>query len=167
MKIFKVLFALLAFALVACEEPDYGTTPDTTVASLGTPENNEIWFTTTDGKVLLNLDETAFNVAVAEVIYSEYDINVIRFAGEVTTIGEGAFEECTNIFNLSLILGVASQITPLTSSGIGPIDYGVMILAGVLPFVLAFRGKLNRWAGAIMFVCFIAYNYYLIVNAGQ
>ena len=73
----------------------------------------------------------------------------------------------SNIFNLSLILGVASQITPLTSSGIGPIDYGVMILAGVLPFVLAFRGKLNRWAGAIMFVCFVAYNYYLIVNAGQ
>jgi cation:H+ antiporter len=73
----------------------------------------------------------------------------------------------SNIFNLSLILGVASQITPLTSSGIGPIDYGVMILAAVLPFVLAFRGKLNRWAGAIMFVCFVAYNYYLIVNAGQ
>jgi cation:H+ antiporter len=73
----------------------------------------------------------------------------------------------SNIFNLSLILGVASQITPLTSSGIGPIDYGVMILAALLPFVLAFRGKLNRWAGAIMFVCFVAYNYYLIVNAGQ
>ena len=108
MKIFKVLFALLAFALVACEEPDYGTTPNTIIASLGTPENNEIWFTTTDGKVLLNLDETAFNVAVAEVIYSEYDINVIRFAGEVTTIGEGAFEECTNIFNLSLPNSVRS-----------------------------------------------------------
>ncbi|MBR2027178.1 MAG: leucine-rich repeat domain-containing protein [Alistipes sp.] len=108
MKIFKVLFALLAFALIACEEHDYGTTPETTVASLGTPENNEIWFTTTDGKVLLNLDETAFNVAVAEVIYSEYDINVIRFAGEVTTIGEGAFEECTNIFNLSLPNSVQS-----------------------------------------------------------
>ena len=102
MKIFRILFALVALALFACEEPDYGTTPDTTIASLGTPENNEIWFTTTDGKVLLNLDETAFNVAIAEVIYSEYDINVIRFEGDVTTIGEGAFEECTNIFNLSL-----------------------------------------------------------------
>ena len=73
----------------------------------------------------------------------------------------------SNIFNLSLILGVASQITPLTSSGIGVIDYGAMIVAAILPLVLAFKGKLNRWAGAIMFVCFIAYNYYLIVNAGQ
>ncbi len=73
----------------------------------------------------------------------------------------------SNIFNLSLILGVASQITPLTSSGIGFIDYGVMIFASVAPLILAFKGKLNRWAGAIMFACFIAYNYYLIVNAGQ
>jgi cation:H+ antiporter len=73
----------------------------------------------------------------------------------------------SNIFNLSLILGVASQITPLTSSSIGYIDYGVMIFASVAPLILAFKGKLNRWAGAIMFACFVAYNYYLIVNAGQ
>lgn len=73
----------------------------------------------------------------------------------------------SNIFNLSLILGVASQITPLTSSGITFVDYGVMIFAAVAPLVLGFKGKLNRWAGAIMFVCFVAYNYYLIANAGQ
>ena len=73
----------------------------------------------------------------------------------------------SNIFNLSLILGVASQITPLTSSGIGYIDYGVMIFASAAPLLLCFKGKLNRWAGAILFVCFIAYNYYLIANAGQ
>lgn len=71
----------------------------------------------------------------------------------------------SNIFNLSLILGTASQITPLTSSGIKDVDYAVMILAAVLPLVLGFRGKLNRWAGAILFICFIAYNYYLIANA--
>lgn len=75
----------------------------------------------------------------------------------------------SNIFNLSLILGVASQLSskPLTSSGIGYIDYGVMILAGAAPLLLCCKGKLNRWAGAIMLACFVAYNYYLIVNAGQ
>ena len=75
----------------------------------------------------------------------------------------------SNIFNLSLILGVASQLSskPLTSSGIGFIDYGVMIFAGAAPLLLCCKGKLNRWAGAILFVCFIAYNYYLIANAGQ
>ena len=73
----------------------------------------------------------------------------------------------SNIFNLSLILGVASQITPLTSSGITFVDYSVMIFAAIIPLVLAFKGKLNRWAGAIMFITFVAYNYYLIINAGQ
>ena len=71
----------------------------------------------------------------------------------------------SNIFNLSLILGTASQVTPLTSSGITAVDYAVMISAAVVPLVLGFKGKLNRWAGAAMFVCFIAYNYYLIANA--
>ncbi|MBR5105376.1 MAG: calcium/sodium antiporter [Alistipes sp.] len=71
----------------------------------------------------------------------------------------------SNIFNLTLILGTASQITPLTSSGITAIDYAVMIFAAVVPLALGFRGKLNRWAGALLFACFVAYNYYLIANA--
>lgn len=68
----------------------------------------------------------------------------------------------SNIFNLSLILGTASQITPLTSSGITIVDYVMMIFAAVLPLVLGIRGKLNRWAGAFLFLCFVAYNAYLI-----
>ena len=68
----------------------------------------------------------------------------------------------SNIVNLSLILGAASQITPLTSSGITPIDYAVMIFAGAAPLILGFRGKLNRWAGALLFLSFVGYNIYLI-----
>ena len=68
----------------------------------------------------------------------------------------------SNIFNLTLILGTASQITPLTSKGITPIDYAVMIFAAVIPLILGIKGKLNRWAGALMFICFVAYNIYLI-----
>ena len=73
----------------------------------------------------------------------------------------------SNIFNLSLILGVASQISssPLTSLNIGYADYAVMIIAAVAPLLLCYKGKLNRWAGAIMFIGFVAYNYYLIANA--
>ena len=70
----------------------------------------------------------------------------------------------SNIFNLSLILGTASQITPLTSSGITFVDYAVMIFAVIVPLVLGCRGKLNRWAGAFMFLCFVAYNAYLILS---
>jgi cation:H+ antiporter len=71
----------------------------------------------------------------------------------------------SNIFNLTLILGTASQVTPLTSAGITAVDYAVMIFAAIIPWVLGIKGKLNRWAGAVMFICFIAYNYYLISNA--
>ena len=68
----------------------------------------------------------------------------------------------SNIFNLSLILGVASQITPLTSSGITPIDYAVMVFAGAAPLLLCYKGKLNRWAGALLFLSFVGYNIHLI-----
>ena len=70
----------------------------------------------------------------------------------------------SNIFNLTLILGAASQITPLTSSGITPVDSVVMIVAAVAPFVLGIKGRLNRWAGALLFVGFVAYNVYLIYS---
>ncbi len=70
----------------------------------------------------------------------------------------------SNIFNLTLILGVASQITPLTSAGITVIDYSVMIFAAVVPLLFGFRGKLNRFAGAFLFLCFVAYNAYLIYS---
>lgn len=70
----------------------------------------------------------------------------------------------SNIFNLTLILGVASQITPLTSVGITAIDYAVMIFVAIVPLVLGIKGKLNRWAGAFMFLCFVAYNAYLICS---
>lgn len=68
----------------------------------------------------------------------------------------------SNIFNLTLILGTASQITPLTGSGITAVDYAVMIFAGAAPLLLGFKGKLNRWAGAVLFLCFVAYNAYLL-----
>ena len=70
----------------------------------------------------------------------------------------------SNIFNLSLILGSASQVTPLTSSGITIVDYGVVIFAAIVPLLLGCKGKLNRWAGAFMFLCFVAYNAYLLYS---
>ncbi len=68
----------------------------------------------------------------------------------------------SNIFNLALILGIGAQITPLTTSGITFVDYVVMISAAIVPLVLGVKGKLNRWAGALMFLCFVGYNFYLI-----
>lgn len=99
---FRIVFAIILLAFVGCTKPDYGTTPNTTITSLGIPENNEIWFTTSDDMPLQNLDITAFDVPVADVLYSEYDVNIIRFEGDVTTIGDNAFNGCHNLFNISL-----------------------------------------------------------------
>ena len=68
----------------------------------------------------------------------------------------------SNIFNITLILGVSSQVMPLTSAGITYVDYIVMIAAAVLTLLFGFFGKIGRLGGAIMFICFIVYSLYLI-----
>ena len=68
----------------------------------------------------------------------------------------------SNIFNISLILGACAQITPLTSSGITPLDYIVAIGAAVIIYILGFTKKINRVAGLMMIGAFIAYTIYLL-----
>ena len=70
----------------------------------------------------------------------------------------------SNIFNITLILGISSQAMPLTSSGITPIDYGVMIIVAVLPLIMGLRGKISRVSGIVMLLGFIMYNLYLVTN---
>lgn len=70
----------------------------------------------------------------------------------------------SNIFNITFILGVCSQISPLTGGGITFVDYLVMIVASIMPLVLVYKGRLSRVAGAVMFAMFVAYNAYLIYN---
>ena len=70
----------------------------------------------------------------------------------------------SNIFNITLILGLSSQVMPLTSAGITSVDYIVMIVAAILILLIGFTGKINRISGLLMFICFVAYNWYLISN---
>lgn len=70
----------------------------------------------------------------------------------------------SNIFNITLILGLSSQVMPLTSSGITGVDYLIMIAAAILPAIFGFKGRIGRIGGAFMVICFIAYNWYLITN---
>jgi cation:H+ antiporter len=73
----------------------------------------------------------------------------------------------SNIFNITLILGVCSQISPLTSAGITTVDYLVAIGAAVIVFILGFMKKINRGAGLIMFMTFVAYTTYLLNYTNQ
>lgn len=70
----------------------------------------------------------------------------------------------SNIFNITLILGLSSQVMPLNSTGITAVDYAVMIAAALATLLFGLKGKIGRVGGAIMFLCFVAYNWYLISN---
>ncbi len=68
----------------------------------------------------------------------------------------------SNIFNICLILGLSSQVTPLSSPDINLTDYFVMIGAAVLVMILGLKGRIGRLGGALMAVLFIIYTWYLL-----
>lgn len=68
----------------------------------------------------------------------------------------------SNIFNIGLILGMSSLVTPLSSSAITPADYVVMIGAAVLPLLFGLKGKIGRLGGVLMLGSFVAYTWYLL-----
>lgn len=68
----------------------------------------------------------------------------------------------SNIFNITLILGLSSQVMPLTSAGITAIDYIVMIGAAIVPLILGFTGRINRFSGTLMLLSFVGYTWYLL-----
>ena len=68
----------------------------------------------------------------------------------------------SNIFNIGLILGMSSLVTPLSSSAITPVDYVVMIGAAVLPLLFGLKGKIGRLGGVLMLGSFVAYTWYLL-----
>ena len=70
----------------------------------------------------------------------------------------------SNIFNIALILGLCSQVSPLTSTGIDLVDFSVMIAAALVLFIFGKDCKISRGEGAFLFLCFVAYTWYLISN---
>ena len=70
----------------------------------------------------------------------------------------------SNIFNILLILGLSSQVMPLTSAGITLVDYGVMIGAAIVPLLFGFNKKIGRLGGALMVIAFAVYTWYLIAG---
>ena len=105
MRILRAICALLALLFIGCNEPGPVAIPDSAIPSLGTPNDNEIWFTTNDNNNLNGIDESAFNATITDIEYSEFGVNIIRFDAPLTTIGAGAFDArgtSRNLNNISL-----------------------------------------------------------------
>ena len=76
----------------------------------------------------------------------------------------------SNVFNILCVLGAASLARPipipggLVESGL-LVDYGVMMLTGVLPWIMMRRTlTLTRKDGLILLLCYGGYILYLVVN---
>lgn len=72
----------------------------------------------------------------------------------------------SNIFNILLILGVSSQVMPLTCRGITLVDYMVMIAAATVPLLFGFKRKIGRVGGLLMVASFLLYTWYLLMGQG-
>ena len=73
----------------------------------------------------------------------------------------------SNIFNIFLILGISSTITPIRIGGVTALDFLVMIAAGLMlcSFAVLFGQRIiKRGEGAILTLGFIAYTIYLIMQ---
>ena len=70
----------------------------------------------------------------------------------------------SNVFNILLILGCSSVITPLSFGGMSLVDAGILIVSCLLLLLWAYSGSkchIDRWEGALMLLVFAAYYCYL------
>lgn len=73
----------------------------------------------------------------------------------------------SNIFNIFLVLGLTSTISPLPFGGVSHLDLLVMTFAAILFWFFCWKfGKrtITRPEGAILFACYVAYIIYQVVS---
>lgn len=73
----------------------------------------------------------------------------------------------SNIFNIFLILGLSSVITPLNMAGMNWADFAALGACALIVLMGAFtgrKGRLDRWEGALLLLVEAAYMAWLIIN---
>ena len=73
----------------------------------------------------------------------------------------------SNLFNLLFILGAASTVKPLNFKDINIVDYGMMLLAALMLYVVVFtfkKNKFDRIEGVIFFIIYVSYILYLLLR---
>ena len=97
-----LIFLLATLALSACEQPVVDENP-----SIPMPPNNEIWYTSSDNDVVIPNDANVFGANIVNNSYIDGK-GVITFDGDVTLIGEEAFEFCTTLTSITIPDSVTS-----------------------------------------------------------
>ena len=73
----------------------------------------------------------------------------------------------SNVFNILLILGCSSVISPLSFGGMSLVDVGILIVSCALLMLWAYSGRkcrIDRWEGAVMLLVCAAYYCYLFIK---
>ncbi len=112
MRELRYIFALLVALLVTgCsqtivfEEDDVIPTPTPTPPVEETIQNNEIWYTSTNGAVVTPYADDVFNSTITSNTYSNGK-GVIKFSSALTRIGDYAFYNCRNLATVTLPDGI-------------------------------------------------------------
>ena len=71
----------------------------------------------------------------------------------------------SNVFNILLILGLTSTISPMEIEGITTIDMAVMLLSVILVWLFSrTRYTVERWEGAVLVLGYLAYLAWMLYN---
>ena len=73
----------------------------------------------------------------------------------------------SNIFNILLVLGICSTLSPITLNPILKIDLAVMILSSILlaiAFLVPKQYQLNRWKGTLFTLTYILYLVFISIR---
>ena len=70
----------------------------------------------------------------------------------------------SNLFNVLFVMGIAAVINPLTTGSQIVVDLLVMMGATIGVYLLAIKGKLGRWQGAVMLTAYVGYLAYLVTR---
>ena len=72
----------------------------------------------------------------------------------------------SNVFNILFILGITGLVHPMEIAGITWLDYAVMVVSMFLLWLFSFtKLKIEKWEGVLLFITYIAYVTYLVINA--
>ncbi len=71
----------------------------------------------------------------------------------------------SNVFNIAGILGVCTLIRPMHVESIAITDWITLVGSGIVVWIVSFtRGKIEKWEGTFLLLCYLAYMANLLCN---